>query len=53
MCIRDSYYGLEGFHEGTILENNIRELTNEEKRLLKNNDWYSLPRDFYDVQPFT
>ena len=37
---------LEGFHEGTILENNIRELTNEEKRLLKNNDWYSLPRDF-------
>jgi len=47
------YYGLEGFHEGTVLENNIRELTNEETRLLKTNDWYSLPRDFYDVQPFT
>jgi len=40
-------YGVVGFHEGFAREENIRELTNEEREYQKKNHFWKLPQQFY------
>lgn len=43
------HYGFLGFHEGFCKKDNLRELTEEEKQLMQNNRFFSLPHQFYDA----
>ena len=45
------YYGLYGYHEIATSIENIRELTIEEKRLLKERKFSLLPQQFYHSAP--
>ena len=45
------YYGIMGFHEGCTSENNVRELTEEEKNYKENNEFWKLPQQFYQSIP--
>ena len=44
-------YGIFGYHEGCAKINCIRELTNKEKELQKNNRIFQLPQQFYHSIP--
>jgi hypothetical protein len=47
------YYGINGYHEVASLQNNIRELTSEERKLFSEKKYYSLPRQFlYKIDSF-
>lgn len=43
------HYGFLGFHEGYCKKSNLRELTKDEKDIVKNGCILSLPRQFYDA----
>lgn len=45
------YYGTNGFHEVISDGNNIRELNDEERKLLSDKKYYSLPQGFYQTHP--
>ena len=45
------YYGLHGYHEIATSIENIRELTSEEKRLLKERKFSLLPQQFFHSHP--
>ena len=44
-------YGLQGFHEGSCLKENISELTDLEKQYNENYDFCKLPQEFYQSIP--
>lgn len=44
-------YGILGYHEGFCTQENIRHLTKEEKKLLKEHKVFSLPQQFYHSVP--
>ena len=45
------YYGLHGYHELIATEKTMRELTAEERELLSEKKYYSLPQKFYQTHP--
>ena len=49
--IYHGYYGLHGYHELVVTEKNMRELTAEERKLLSDKKYYSLPQKFYQTHP--
>ena len=49
--IYEYHYGMYSYHEGCCKFENIIELTPEEKNLLKNNEFWKLPQEFYHSDP--
>ena len=47
------YYGIHGYHEIATSKKNMRELTDEERRLFTEEKYWSLPQDFYHSFPNT
>ena len=44
-------YGNFGFHEGYCRIDEIRDMTDEEKEHVSQNNWWSLPQQFYQSMP--
>ena len=47
------YYGIHGYHEIATSKKNMRELTDEERKLFTEKKYWSLPQDFYHSFPNT
>ena len=45
------YYGINSYHEIVSQKKNIRELTQEERKLFSEKKYWSLPQDFYHSFP--
>lgn len=45
------YYGINSYHEVVSLKENIRELTNKERKLFSEEKYWSLPQQFYHSFP--
>ena len=45
------YYGINSYHEVVSLEENMRELTEEERKLFSEKKYWSLPQQFYHSFP--
>jgi hypothetical protein len=45
------YYGINSYHEVVSQKKNIRELTQEERKLFSEKKYWHLPQDFYHSFP--
>lgn len=45
------YYGINSYHEVVSQKKNIRELTQEERKLFSEEKYWRLPQDFYHSFP--
>ena len=45
------YYGINGYHEVATSKENMRELTEKERKLFSEKRYWSLPQEFYHSFP--